>query len=714
MHTFVKGTSMTISQATVDDMCGKLRMVGLNKELVLSIVNALTKQVSAEGPENVVKRLKVLKQAAVNHLAGQPHTLPWIRHDGLGRPKGPWGKLWDALSSRSYRHQRRALNAMMVYACLVLPKRASPTSTQERKFLSSVAIPEDQLRVADQLAARATERGVFRKGFVTLSGTLAHLGWKPDSRYDDDSFTEIFEYLARTYGTDPLTVQSAEKRVEVFLGQDAGRPFHAFPQVKHVLGEVGEDYFSMTHPWNGAHWDWRKAEPPEEPIGVVGSTQEPGYKFRAFAAPNWVLQCALERLKRSLLRALELLPWDCTHDQEAGVTQVQKWLLEGKTCFSVDLTDATNHFPLDFQLDVLRHLRVPEEDIKLMEMVARSPYKVMWRPGQQVTWTRGQPLGAGPSFMCFALAHAVVALDAELEAWPKSQPGEHFLILGDDFITNDWKLHAAYRRRLKALSCPVSEGKCLSSSSAGEFAGKVILKDRVFHGYKYREVSDVSVIPTIHNLGRQALSKKLLTKPQYDYAKLVQELPFPTGLGFNPKGRPLADRWEEALVLIDQKELRRQPLEQFRPEEVRAKFVYNLIHRHWRYYTASRPDPSDPVSARADAVNRRIDCMIRWSDVLIPFSNKRGDPRTSPLEGWNRRMIREVTPVIIALREKQAAAHAEKLGQTRSSGNHVVSDPRTSGGQTTSERTGTGKPRVTEAPTPPNKRRRPAGSSPGW
>nr|WAK72382.1 MAG: RNA-dependent RNA polymerase [Mitoviridae sp.] len=663
-----KEKTMTISQGIQDDLCKKLRMVGLPKGVVLPLVNQLTRQVLAEGAENVVKRLKLLKQAAVMTIAGRPTEFPWIKHNQHG-PKGPWRPVWRLLSG-DFRKRKRALNAMMVYASFVLPKGTGPTSTQEAKFLNSVEYKAEIVDARERKFRTAWENGTFKKGLRALTYALHHV------QFDDlQDPPDLWVHLGRHYGFDRRSVRRAEKHLSLFLNQLWGRPFQAFPSVQKFLGYVGEDHRSDTHPWNGWIYDWREVEPPEDPIGVIGSAQEPGYKFRAFAAPSPVLQGALEPLKSKLLQALHQLPWDCTHNQEKGVVKVQSWLSQGKTCYSVDLSDATNNFPLSLQIETLNRLGVPEEQVKLLEMVSRSPFKVTWKEdGTSVRWTVGQPLGAGPSFMAFALAHAVVALDAEIAAGiPLRDLGTTFCILGDDFVTNHAGVHDEYRKRLHLLSVPISEPKCLESDLAGEFAGKVILPDRVFHGYKYKEVSDLSFMSVLRTLGKQAVSRQLLTEDQYAYAKLVESLPEPFGLGFNPQGTPLADRYEEYLVLSEQLEALKRPKAQFSVAELRNKVLMNLrgfsspsgrndwwMHDHPRFGVIREDTvlPEVPYPVDESSLFERVRRVKLTSATTV-----KGDPRPNPIEDWKRKHATTVGPILDKLRAVRREAIANRKQQ---------------------------------------------------
>jgi len=636
---------MAISQNLQDELCSKLGAVGMPKPLIGPLVSAIARQVVSEGPENVVRRIKVLKQAAVNHIAGQPVDLPWIAHTSRG-PKGPWKPVWKWLCSESNRLRVRALNVVMVYASIVLPKDGGPSRAQERKFLGSVSHgPKGAQESLDRVQTAIRRDRLFARGAQALRRQLLSRGWSPET---EEGIPDLLEFLGRRYGTSPEDVRRSERVVQTFLGQEQFFPFQAFPQVQKTLGEAGEDWFALTHPWNGRHLDWREVETPSDAIGVIGCTQEPGAKLRAFASPNWVLQAAVEGIKQSLLSGLRCCDWDCTHDQLKGVRGVQEWLAGGHSCFSVDLSDATNNFPLELQVHVLKFLGISEVDVALLSLISRSPFRVTWGEKGLVAWDVGQPLGAGPSFMAFALSHAVVALEAEIMAgMPQNELGTHFYILGDDIVINDEAVHNAYRELLARLAVPVSESKCLQSAVAGEFAGKLITASYVYHGYKYREISDLSFMDVLRNLGAQAL--RVLSPVQQAYARLVWEIPEPQGLGFNPKGRPLAERYAEYLYIAEALEQAEPDIIGVRPEEVVAKLRYQFSARWWRYLAPTRVERPEPVSGgpSRDLIMK----MVRQSDRLVtPIVS--GDPRDNPIKGWTSRVVRRIQPVIDKARER--------------------------------------------------------------
>jgi len=250
-----------------------------------------------------------------------------------------------------------------------------------------------------------------------------------------------------------------------------------------------------------------------------------------------------------------------------------------------------------------------------------------------------------------------VALASEIAAGvSRENLGSTFYILGDDIVIADEEVHRRYRGYLGVLGCPVSESKCLVSTVASEFAGKLITRDHVYHGYKYREISDISFLDVMRNLGPQALS--VLSAPQRAYAELVWEVPEPYGLGFNPSGRPYAERYAEYLHLVEALEQAEPDTNTLRPQEIVAKMVYGFKSRVWRYFPVSRwgriLDQGD--SEQPGQLNReRAFGFARRTDRLVSPAIVAGDPRANPLEGWTTRILRGIKPLLERSRSRSMA-----------------------------------------------------------
>lgn len=574
---------MTTSQAVPHDLDLRLRAVGLRVESAKLLAATVSKWVRNEGPESAVKRLKDLKTAFVQKCAGQSAQLSWIRHSN-GIPKGPFRVLWELSESGSFRKTVVAYNAMMCYASIMLPRKAPPTRAQEKKFLDSVrAAPLSQPVVADETRRVCSCTKHFPKyREVKVKEDGISFGLVRGPQRGDDSAQKWFD-----------------KHTANLLNTETGRILQSFPEVQAVMPPaLREEIWEFYHPWHGMNRNWRDADPDQcdVPIGVIGTTQEPGMKCRLFAAPNIWVQAALEPLKKGLLRMLKESEWDCSHDQSKGVYWAQAQLRAGATVYAVDLSDATNNFPWELQARFLLSLGVTPSAVALLHFVSRAPYRKVWGEKDTIAWTKGQPLGAGPSFMAFALTHAALVMRCEKDEG--LQPGTAFRVLGDDIIIAHEGVHTRYRQALSRLAVPVSEAKCLTSSRVTEFAGKLIFREGVAHGYKYRRMSDVSFLDVIRTLGLSALNRFFLTKDQFETALLLRDVPEPEGLGFNPEGLPLSirTRW-----LLELQELLRDGADLRFHTERRTRWIRffyqtgNLVlnqtaHRAWGNYT---PDGVD-------------------------------------------------------------------------------------------------------------------------
>jgi hypothetical protein len=284
-------------------------------------------------------------------------------------------------------------------------------------------------------------------------------------------------------------------------------------------------------------------------IGKISLIQEPGFKLRAVANPNRVLQAALQPLKVVLGETLSRVGQDSTFDQSAGVEAVRGWLAKGIKVHSVDLSDATNLFPLNFTASCLRALKpqdlCEDEYLRLVELFVEASRMPFFSKLNGITevfhFTRGQPLGLGPSFFAFALSHHFLLHEICSGLHVKA---DCYRILGDDIVIASDTVHNAYLNRLAELGCKVSVEKSFSSTDMAEFAGKIITRNSVIPQFKWRELSDQNLVDFCRNLGPRSVG--LLSPRQKELIAFLAAVPtFLGGLGWNPKGIPLADRLSE-------------------------------------------------------------------------------------------------------------------------------------------------------------------------
>jgi len=206
-------------------------------------------------------------------------------------------------------------------------------------------------------------------------------------------------------------------------------------------------------------------------------------------------------------------------------------LSAGKTVHSIDLTGATDYFPLGIQLETLNCIFGDLLDIKLIREISQ----VRWKSEMgDIQWKRGQPLGLYPSFGMFTLTHGLL-----LSFLLGREYNHEFFVVGDDVVILDDTLFTKYMEILRIMKCPWSPSKSLSSNLLSEFTGKVILENHVIPSYKWRKISNDNFLDICKNLGPQ--SSVLLTKAQKRVFDVVKHLVEPIGLNMSYPGSNLTE-----------------------------------------------------------------------------------------------------------------------------------------------------------------------------
>jgi len=266
-------------------------------------------------------------------------------------------------------------------------------------------------------------------------------------------------------------------------------------------------------------------------IGSIHCTQEPGMKARFFASPQLLVQCCMEPLKSFFMQTLQALPNDACFDHHKVLETIREWLNLGRTVYSLDQQDATNRFPSRAQhIAIARTSLAGSPQARLFRYVSEEAWEIsadlendLGR--SSISWTVGQPLGTGPSFGAYSVAHhaLVMGLCDHL-----GLPLNCYFILGDDFVTCEEELAVNYRSLMERIGVPISETKSIISNRCAEFAGFTILKSEAFRPGRWREVTEDSLL-------------SFVTDPGYDYKRVVPkfwvpliqrlvETPYPFGL----------------------------------------------------------------------------------------------------------------------------------------------------------------------------------------
>jgi hypothetical protein len=486
-----------------------------------AIIGEIQNLVRNNGPEWTVKRLKALKQSVINYLATQlavPYaqrrfTPPeWYASGRGGFPKGHLGGLIRETLTGQYSDRKVSvlLSVLNTYTALVSDQT---TPAQEKKFLEAIGgKPPEGLELKAGTAALECLEQIPQPTLDKLRAVFQR------------DYSEKFSFAG---------LNSAKPSLSPFSKRM--RKWH--PWMISMIEST-----MVTGPWTPILKDMGvpiiEGATPADHMGRIGVIQERGFKARVVAMPVAGAQVAFQPLHKALSSVLRLIPQDCTRDQGIGIRAAQKWLAEGKTVHAVDLSSATDNFPLRFQEEVLYSLGYTR--IQQFRQTCRSNWSSDYGFLQ---YTKGQPMGLYGSFNLFALSHHILLMGIE------NQLGvdDSYRILGDDIIICDDKVHDKYLEYLERMSVPISADKCLDSNLFTEFAGKLISHSGLVVAAKAPK-EQLKLLP-VDNFINYCLATgntymiKDVPRQYREFALALAALPISFGgAGVNPAGISLLER----------------------------------------------------------------------------------------------------------------------------------------------------------------------------
>jgi len=496
---------------------------GIPRSLSVPLVSLFSQRIKDNGEEYTCSFLKNMKLSFIREKAGMSYIQPWVKLRNKTDYSGIFGALqrWCRLS---FRRWSKVIKLLQIYTTLYSPRI---TPSQETKFLDGVNARDIEIPVDLKVGlVRSLHKVVQPRGKLPDPPSLVEMPTSPTRRAphpngktypEDEALLESMSYTRYTnHGWSysaryARLIDCVERDVELIDNRDS-------PDICEYHGSVGR-------------------------IGII---QEQGYKLRAVANPGRIYQCALQPLGKAIYDILPSLAWDCTHNQSKPFCFIQKTLSENKFVYSIDLSGATDYFPLSLQILILKEIFPYDLDsVNLFHDISRG----VWQYGAtKIRWSKGQPLGLYPSFGSFALVHGLLLFFLN-----EDRHNDDFFVLGDDVVILNSELYERYITLLSKIECPISHSKSLVSNTVAEFAGKLLTKHGVVEQTKWRNISDDSFLDNLRNIGPKAM--RLLKPRQRKVAKILWDIPdFMGGLGFNPDGIPLEDRIFKGLCLFDGRE----------------------------------------------------------------------------------------------------------------------------------------------------------------
>nr|QWE48329.1 RNA-dependent RNA polymerase [Phomopsis viticola mitovirus 962_1] len=196
--------------------------------------------------------------------------------------------------------------------------------------------------------------------------------------------------------------------------------------------------------------------------------KDPECKMRVIAIFDYITQTTLQPLHDSLFHILKNIPEDRTFTQNpmfhVKVDPKQQF-------WSLDLSSATDRFPIKLQTQILSLLRGKDFAEAWEGLMVSAPFKHP-QTDEALYYKAGQPMGAKSSWAVFTLCHHIIirycAYIVGLHDF------HNYIVLGDDVVINNDRVASKYKDVMSKLGVDISDSKTHVSYKTYEFAKRWI------------------------------------------------------------------------------------------------------------------------------------------------------------------------------------------------------------------------------------------------
>lgn len=285
----------------------------------------------------------------------------------------------------------------------------------------------------------------------------------PKWKFDIDQLSPIHHEFRTRMGPNGQALTSAAVDL-VALKEEPNLMDHLTEYLDFFDSDVGEDLNELSelciHPGNTTLTASRLAV-----------KQEFGGKDRLFAMCDYWTQIALHPLHDRLASILKRIPEDATFGQDSAALAIKEWTKGLIPLYSLDLTSATDRFPVKALGAMIGALTSNHEyGNSWKNLIADRTFTFR---SKKAKWAVGQPLGAYSSWPSFALCHhLVVALAAKRASIKRPM----YRILGDDIVIASEQLKEHYISIMGQLGVKFSFAKTVSGLGRAEFAKRLFLQ----------------------------------------------------------------------------------------------------------------------------------------------------------------------------------------------------------------------------------------------
>jgi len=467
-----------------------------------------------KGPEWLAEREKAIYNIAMLYRAGSTEQIPIVCQEKRialgpdGLPKGIEGVLVRLYAEAKRPSVHRRISAALRSYTSIRLRVASESQIQKSKSSITTPFEGENLCIQgfDTLVCKKVQSGKvgrFATQYANADGCTTGLCFSKSILPQGSPQLQL-DMLSKLKGTSsyPSLIPRGKGKEPPYASMV--RSLISKGKVPRALVEYYGDPFLLQQ---CAEEFQMKYDDPT--FGRIVILQEGGAKGRTVCSPNaWIqfymyplhtylMKCILDLERESVLQVKGPYGISCVLDQLRGVYFTLNRLNSGAFCAGVDLSSATDRFPLGLQQILLRQMGLSVYADVLEEL--RGPY---WGPDGELWWyMRGQPMGLYGSFPLFHLTHYYLLADAS-QALGLTTPC--YAVLGDDVIITDEELYHSYIDMLTRIDVPISRHKSYQGDLV-EFAGFTILKLGsqwyAYRPYKHQPNRFSTLLNVLHAVG---------------------------------------------------------------------------------------------------------------------------------------------------------------------------------------------------------------------
>jgi len=271
-------------------------------------------------------------------------------------------------------------------------------------------------------------------------------------------FSKDILYLSTKAGPDgPATLTAYHNLLQY--------SYEEMQKIFNITDENGADFFSKSYKYA---WDNNLTASKSKTNGVLSFVKDPEAKLRIIAISDYYTQLFLKPIHNIILFMLKGSFSTC--DRTFTQDPMHKWDDNEHSFWSLDLSSATDRFPIDLQRRLL--VRIFNEEFASSWQYLLSNRKFTTPSGDIVKYSTGQPMGTYSSWAVFTLTHhLLVHYCAHLEG---IESFDQYILLGDDIVIKNDNVAQRYIKVITSMGVEVSLNKTHVSKDTYEFAKRWI------------------------------------------------------------------------------------------------------------------------------------------------------------------------------------------------------------------------------------------------